>query len=259
MFYTGIAEGGCTNNPRSLTGSSAASVLVVSVFLVCFFSMPSTALAAWFGPSDFSGCVEKYVKGVKSSRAAYILNSTCRMQFDQKKQSADWNSYYDCVRDNLEDVENDNAASLLLRSCQKKHRQLFYIDQVGFYQPIESSSATSPRTIDKDYIRGLQYKFYSMNKVQLPKKLDSATTLEEIRVIEVDGHYYVASMVSVDTTLDTIGATALERVRASAIKTGCADSATIDYMEHGLKIGAIYRNRAGKNIGEIRYSIGDCQ
>lgn len=108
----------------------------ITAIFICFSLISPAALAGWFGPSDFSGCVEKYVKRAKSNRAAVILNYTCRMQFDQKKQSADWISYYDCVRDNLEDVEQDNAASLLVRSCQEKHRQLFYIDQSGFYQPI---------------------------------------------------------------------------------------------------------------------------
>lgn len=109
----------------------------ITAVLVCFLLISTAAHAGWFGPSNFSGCVEKYVKRAKSNRAAIILNYTCRMQFDQNKQSADWKSYYDCVRDNLEDVEQDNAASLLVISCQEKHRQLFYIDQFGFYRPIE--------------------------------------------------------------------------------------------------------------------------
>lgn len=99
--------------------------------------MSSTASAGWFGPSDFSECAEKYVKRAKSNRAAVILNYTCRMQFDQKKQSSEWKSYFDCVRDNLEDVSQDNAASLLVRACQEKHQQLFYIDKHGRYKPIE--------------------------------------------------------------------------------------------------------------------------
>lgn len=111
--------------------------LIISIALLFFISSTCDCFGGWFGPSDFSGCVEKYVKPSKSHRAAVILNYTCRMQFDQKKQSAVWISYYDCVRDNLKDVEQDTAAYLLTRSCQEKHRQLFYIDQSGLYQPIE--------------------------------------------------------------------------------------------------------------------------
>jgi hypothetical protein len=109
------------------------------ITIVSFFYtlMSSAAFAGWFDPSNFSECAEKYVKRAKSNRAALILNYTCRMQFDQNKQSSDWKSYYDCVRNNLEDVEQDNAASLLVRSCQERYRQLFYLDQNGFYKPIE--------------------------------------------------------------------------------------------------------------------------
>jgi hypothetical protein len=101
-------------------------MLRIATIFNCCALVSSTGLAGWFGPSNYSECVEKYVKGAKSNRAAVILNYTCRMEFDQQKRSTDWKNYYDCVRGNLEDVEQDSAALFLLRSCQEKHAKLFY-------------------------------------------------------------------------------------------------------------------------------------
>jgi hypothetical protein len=101
--------------------------LKLAVMFIYSFLIPSACLAGWFGPSNFSECVEKYVKQAKSNHAALILGHTCRMQLNQNKQSSEWESYYSCVRDNLEDVEQDKAALFFVISCQEKHRHLFYI------------------------------------------------------------------------------------------------------------------------------------
>ena len=108
-----------------------------SILLVFQCVATPSVFAGLFGPSSFSECVEKYVTKTKSNRAALILNHTCRMEFDQKKQSSDWKEYYECVRSNLKNVEQDNAATILTRSCQEKHSKLFYIDSLGRYVPIE--------------------------------------------------------------------------------------------------------------------------
>jgi len=90
----------------------------VSVVFLCFFLISPSAHAVWFSPSNYSECVEKYVKPSKSKRAAAILNHTCRQQFTENIQSSDWEKYYSCVRSNLKNVEIDHAASLLVRSCR---------------------------------------------------------------------------------------------------------------------------------------------
>lgn len=105
------------------------NLLPITAAIFCLCLMPPVANAGWFGPSNYSECVEKYVKKAKCNRAAIILAITCRMQFDENKQSSEWGKYYDCVRDNLEDVEQDQAAVVLTNSCKKKYPQLFYIDQ----------------------------------------------------------------------------------------------------------------------------------
>ena len=55
-------------------------ILNVSIILT-----PFCAIAGFFGPSSYSDCVEKYVKGAKCDNAVFILNRTCIMQFDENK------------------------------------------------------------------------------------------------------------------------------------------------------------------------------
>ena len=108
----------------------------VSVIFVFLFFISPTAFAGWFSPSNYSECVEKYVKQSKSNRAAIILSRTCRQEFTDDVQSSDWKKYYSCVRGNLKDVEQDSAASVLVRSCQEKYSDLFFITDDGRYLPM---------------------------------------------------------------------------------------------------------------------------
>jgi len=117
---------------------------------------------------------------------------------------------------------------------------------------------SSSYAVDEDYIKSLKYKFFTMNKFKLPKKLDSITTMEEIRIVEIRGSYIVVTMVNVETDIEKIDNNSLNNIKKSSAQIGCKDPATMDYMKHGLKIGAIYKNKLGNHIGEIQYSINDC-
>jgi len=113
--------------------------------------------------------------------------------------------------------------------------------------------------VDAEYLERIQDDFVLMNKSILPVRLDSITEVEEIRLMELNGFYYVVMMARIDTGMKTMGANSLELIRKVSIKNGCSDPATMNYMEHGLKIGAIYINRDGDHLGEIQYSIEDCK
>ncbi len=123
---------------------------------------------------------------------------------------------------------------------------------IGFF-------ATSAHAIDKAYLEKVQHNIESTNKNNLPISIDFMTTMERMKILKLNDEYYVVAMMRVDTSLNTMGGNTLDLLRKASVKSGCSDPVTMNYMEHGLKIGVIYKNNDGDNIGEIQYSIEDCK
>jgi len=119
-------------------------------------------------------------------------------------------------------------------------------------------TATLACAVDKEYLERLHDDFLALNKNLLPIRLDAITTMEEIRILKLNNQYYVVTEARIDTAMKTMGGNSLYIMRKASIKSGCSDPATMNYMEHGLKIGAIYENRNGVHLGEFQYSIDDC-
>ena len=54
---------------------------------------------------------------------------------------------------------------------------------------------TSVGAVDQDYLRKLKYKLIGMN-MKLPKHIDEITTMEEIRIIQLEnGDHFVTTMI----------------------------------------------------------------
>lgn len=67
--------------------------LLVAVFVLLL--IPGMVQAGWlWGPSNYTECVAKYVAPAKCKRAAYMLNSTCIMEYEEKKDSWSWQAFY---------------------------------------------------------------------------------------------------------------------------------------------------------------------
>lgn len=116
--------------------------------------------------------------------------------------------------------------------------------------------SNSASAVDSAYLNKLKYKLIGIN-LKLPKQIDKITTMEEMRVIELEDGHYVATMVKINSSIQSFGSDRA-RMRTSNILFGCSDPATIDFMRNGMKIGILYKNSNGKVFDQITYSLKDC-
>ena len=120
------------------------------------------------------------------------------------------------------------------------------------------SFSTTAYAADEKYLRTLKYELIGRNVV-LPQKIDEVTTMEEMRLMRLkSGDYYVATMCKINTDIQSFG-TNRNSYMKQTIDLGCKDPDILDYMNHGLKIGIIYKNKYDKMFDAIIYSIEDCQ
>lgn len=110
--------------------------------------------------------------------------------------------------------------------------------------------------VNQEYLQRLKYEIIGIN-TKLPKKIDSITTIKEMRILNLSDGYYVATLVRIDSNIQTLGENR-GFVRKNSIYTGCNDQKTFGYMKNGLKIGVIYENNTGKIFDQITYSLNDC-
>ncbi len=123
---------------------------------------------------------------------------------------------------------------------------------------IISSFSTTVYAVDEEYLKTLKYKLIGIN-MKLPKRIDEVTTMEEMRLMQLkSGDYYVATMCKINTNIQSFG-TNRDLILKQTIDIGCKDPAVIDYMNHGLKIGIIYKNQHNEMFDAFIYSIDDCK
>lgn len=123
---------------------------------------------------------------------------------------------------------------------------------------IISSFSTTVYAVDEEYLKTLKYKLIGIN-MKLPKRIDEVTTMEEMRLMRLkSGDYYVATMCKINTNIQSFG-TNRDLILKQTIDIGCKDPAVIDYMNHSLKIGIIYKNQHNEMFDAIIYSIDDCK
>ena len=95
--------------------------------------------------------------------------------------------------------------------------------------------------------------------MKLPKSIDEVTTMEEMRLMRLkNGDYYVATMSKINTNIQSFG-TNRNLILKQTIDIGCKDPSVIDYMNHGLKIGILYKNKNNETFDAFIYSIDDCK
>lgn len=116
--------------------------------------------------------------------------------------------------------------------------------------------SNSANAVDSAYLNSLKYKLIGIN-LKLPKKIDKITTMEEMRVIELEDGHYVATMVKINSNIQSFGPNR-ERIRTSNIQFGCSDPSTIEFMRNGMKIGILYKNSSDKIFDQFTYSLKDC-
>ena len=120
-------------------------------------------------------------------------------------------------------------------------------------------ATSTAHAVDKDYLRELKYRFITFNAIKLPKKIDAFTTIEKIKLLEINGVHYVATMVTLRTDIEQFDKKTLNTFKTGSINIGCSDQETLEYMNHGLRIGVIYKNTASNTVGEFSYSLNDCK
>lgn len=114
----------------------------------------------------------------------------------------------------------------------------------------------SASAVDQTYPNKVKYKIIGIN-LKLPKQIDQITTVEEMRVIELEDGHYIATMVKINSNIQSFGSDRA-RLRKSTIQLGCSDPATIDFMRNGMKIGILHKNSSEKIFDQITYSLKDC-
>ena len=79
--------------------------------------------------------------------------------------------------------------------------------------------------VDQEYLNQLKKEIIGIN-LKLPKKIDDITTMEEMRIINLEDGYYVSTMAKIDSNTQSLGNNR-DIVRKNTIKIGCNDPKTL--------------------------------